>query len=245
MSEGIVVGCDNRQEWLLPWWWSHYSAHNKYPVAFVNFGMSHAAWNWCKERGVGIRLDSSDFFQERKVGNEMVNRWNRRAGDGFLYFRSAWFKKPLAFSKSPFEFSCWIDLDCQVKRNLTFLFQCLALGVDLAIARETEEVQNGDENHGLLLPGEISYNSGVVAFRKNSEIINRWIQLSSEKNDQFMGDQNALSRAIYLYKPSMIELPRIYNWKNNHGANPDAALIHYIGVQKLEILKSLHPNLSV
>src|SRR5688572_4420480 len=108
LSEGIVVGCDSKQEWLLPWWWSHYSAHNEYPVAFVNFGMSPDAWKWCQERGTGICLSDSELFKEKELSPEIKKQWDGRAGDGFFYFRSAWFKKPLAFFHSPFSSSCWL-----------------------------------------------------------------------------------------------------------------------------------------
>lgn len=54
MMKGILVGCDQNQEWLLSWWWDQYSAHNSYPVVFVDFGMSKTGVAWCNERGTCI-----------------------------------------------------------------------------------------------------------------------------------------------------------------------------------------------
>jgi len=42
--------CDKGQQWLLPWWWEQYSAHNSYPVVFVDFGLSEKGIA-CAKRG--------------------------------------------------------------------------------------------------------------------------------------------------------------------------------------------------
>lgn len=40
MINGVVVGCDACQEWMLPWWYENYTKHNAYPVVVADFGMS-------------------------------------------------------------------------------------------------------------------------------------------------------------------------------------------------------------
>ncbi len=66
-KEGILIGCDRNQEWLLPWWWDHYSAHNAYPVAFADFGMSKKALAWCREKGKMLKPPgSSDVVPNKK-----------------------------------------------------------------------------------------------------------------------------------------------------------------------------------
>jgi hypothetical protein len=109
----------------------------------------------------------------------------------------------------------------------------------MALVKEPENVQENDRKESLILPGETTYNSGVVAFRQQAKILQQWAEFSLKQNDQFMGDQNALSRAIFIHQPPLIELPAIYNWKKDQGPNSNALIIHYIGSWKLEIIKDL------
>jgi hypothetical protein len=241
---GIVVGCDANQEWLLEWWWKHYSLHNNYPVAFVDFGMSERSAAWCRERGVFVSLPPV-FSPLKPVAPEKKEQWEFRAGDGIWPFRTAWFKKPLAFLHSPFPTACWIDLDCEIRGSLAPLFDSLEGGADLAIVREPESVQENDFAQNLILPGEVTYNSGVVVFRRGAPLFSLWANISLEQNCEFMGDQNALSRLIYLHEPPLVELPSIYNWKKDLGLNLEAVILHYVCGHKLEILKMVHPTLFV
>jgi len=239
--EGIIVGCDCNQEWLLPWWWEHYTRFNSYPVAFIDFGMSKTAAAWCREKGQYLILPSSSPLKE--VAPQIKEQWENRLGSGIWHFRPALFKKPLAFLQSPFPLSCWIDLDCEIRGNLEPLFSSLALGTEIALVREPEYVQEKDRSQNLNFPDEISYNSGVVAFRQRAEILEAWAKTALNDNQAYISDQNALSRAIYLHSPRLVELPNIYNWQICQGANPEAIIIHYIASWKLEILKQLKPAL--
>lgn len=232
-SEGILVGCDCNQEWLLSWWWDHYAKHNSYPVAFADFGMSPKALKWCREKGEILKLS---FFPLKKVPKEKKIQWEKRAGEGIWPFRAALFKKPSAFLASPFPLSCWIDLDCEIKGNLEPLFNFLVLA-DIAIAREPDPVQKQDREQGLNFPDESTYNSGVVPFRQGSRVLKQWIDLCEQKNHLFLNDQSALSRAIYLTKPPLIELPQLYNWKMDLGPNPNALIHHYAYSSKLELVR--------
>ena len=101
--QGIIVGCDKAQEWLLPWWWQHYSKLNSYPVAFADFGMTEKAIAWVSERGRYIKLPAAAPLKEVSPERpEFRERTQEKRG--------AWFKKPLACLYSPFPESLWIDL---------------------------------------------------------------------------------------------------------------------------------------
>ncbi len=231
MMEGILVACDQNQEWLLPWWWDHYSKHNSYPVAFADFGMSETALAWCRERGQTIELPTHDD-PLRPLSSENKELWGTLFGEGIWSFREPWIKKPLAFLHTPFPLSCWIDLDCEVRGNLAPLFS-LGMETEIAIARDIAEDRSWN------LPEETAYNSGVVVFHQNSKIIRHWAEMAANRNHQFLGDQEVLSRVIYLHQPSLVELPQIYNWHKLHGANPEALILHYAASWKLEILETL------
>jgi hypothetical protein len=227
VEQGVVVGCDRKQEWLLKWWWSHYSAHNDYPVAFMDLGMSEKGVAWCRSKGIYVPL-SFEGFEEKPIEEATKKKWEEAIGTGLWQVRSAWLKKPIAILHSPFDFSCWIDLDCEVRCNLEPLFNSILFGFDLSLVREE---------------GDVTYNSGVIVYRRGAEILHHWAELYEKENDQFLGDQDALSRVIHLHRPSLLELNPIYNWKRGRGGDQEALILHYRGDSKLEILQKIHPEL--
>ncbi len=240
--KGIIVGCDQNQEWLLPWWWKHYSKHNHYPVAFVDFGLSKEAKDWCKQRGLYIDLTSADtstFVQ--KPNAEIQKKWEARYGDAIWAERLAWFKKPFACLSSPFALTLWLDLDCQVRGSLDPLFHSLGLGIEIALRRESESIQQLHQQLEFILPGEINYNSGVIAFSHSSSIIQQWTELAVQHNELFISDQQALSRAIFLHKPIILDLPNEFNWSVAEGYHEPATIHHFHGgLLKMEIVKSIN-----
>jgi hypothetical protein len=231
---GVIVAADSQQEWLLPWWWKRYSAHNSYPVAFFDFGMSKESKLWCQERGAYYPLEVADL---KEVESERTDVWQKRWGEGIWLFRRAWFKKPLACLLAPFDVNCWCDLDCEVRGNLEPLFESLTPDMAIALAREDKRAQEMDLKQGFSFEGEISYNSGVLVFRKDEPLIHAWEKSSREQNDRFLSDQTLLSRLIYLTDAKVKELSPIWNWLRNWGENPEALVVHYNQSAKLEILK--------
>lgn len=240
---GVITGCDKHQEWLLPWWWDHYSRHNHYPVLFADFGMSKKALEWCQEKGNCITVTPT-LVNEESISPSDKQKWENRYGKGIWFCRSTWFKKPLALLNSPFSTGIWIDLDCEVRNGLDPLFHSLAFGGEMALVSEPSFIQSHEKNLKLLLPEEHAYNSGVIVFRPNTDIIHDWIKESSERGHLHAGDQQALSRSIYNRKNTIVELPNIYNWGRVLGENPQALIYHFTGgVGKMEILRKVKPNL--
>lgn len=209
-ENGIVVGSDDRQEWLLPWWWENYRKHNSFPVAFVDFGLSEKMKEWCRERGEWIRLRIADIFVKDKeeIESSRAEEWERTYGEGFWYSRKTWFKKPLACLQSPFKKSIWIDTDCEVLGKIEGMFE----QEGFAIAKD--QTCKG-------------YNSGVMVFQRNDPIVQEWADLSFEKNGEFRGDQDLLSEI--LAGKMIAELPPIYNWNVGYGENRKALIYHWLG----------------
>ena len=226
MSQGILVGCDRNQECLLPWWWEHYSAHNHYPVAFVDFGMSAEAFAWCQARGAMIALPP-DVCPLNPLSPEEKERLMPHFGAEPWPYRAALFKKAFACLRAPFPQTCWLDVDCEVRGSLEVLFAPLLLGAEIALVREPESAQEGYQRDGFTLPAEVIYNSGVIAFQRDAAILHRWAELSRQENQRFITDQEVLSRAIYLHRPLFIALPALYNWKKSVGVSREALIIHY------------------
>jgi len=242
-DQGIIVGCDQRQEWLLSWWWKHYSTYNSFPVVFADFGMSEKALSWCRDKGECISPPSVDILQDNKISPLEKDRWEARYGKSIWFFRSAWFKKPLSLLQVNFSIGIWLDLDCQVNGRLDPLFNSLAFGAEIGLVREPQFIQNYDQKNGFLLAEEVNYNSGVIVFRQNANILHRWVEEAIANNAKYPGDQQALCQAVYKHRPALIELPLTFNWLRILGPNPDALIHHFTGDGKLELLKQIHPSL--
>ncbi|MBS3903171.1 MAG: hypothetical protein KGZ30_02210 [Anaplasmataceae bacterium] len=228
-EKGIIVGCDSQQEWLLSWWWEHYHIHNEYPIVFIDFGMTEQALAWCRTKGECMDLPAlhPDPASKTDVLPQVKELWETRYGEEIWSRRNIWFKKPSALLRSPFRYTIWLDLDCQVNASLEPLFHCLYFGIDIALVKEPDYIQALDQYQQLLLPGEIHYNSGVLAYQQHAAILHQWAELALRSSEQFSGDQQALSRAIHLYHPQLFELPSIYNWSCTFGPNTNAKIHHF------------------
>lgn len=240
-SQGIIVGCDQNQEWLLPWFWDSYSLYNQYPVAFIDFGMSEKAKAFCTQKGEVITIPKVKL---NEVDPLRLRVWQTPHGDGFMRCRPAWFAKPQAFALCPYDKALWLDLDCKVHGPLDPLFQMLTDNVEMALVKEPEIIQKMLEQSGHLLPGQVSYNSGVIAFKKGAEILSLWQDECLARNELYRGDQDALNFMIYIHELKVLELPSEYNWLMTMGENENALISHHAsGREKIRILKEMKEEL--
>ena len=221
-GEGIVVGSDLTQQWLLPWWWEHYRRFNTYPVTFVDFGMTEEMKQWCRERGHFVSLPVADIFvaEKKEVDSSLSEQWEGIYGTRFWPSRNAWFKKPAACLQSPYRLSIWIDLDCEIRGSLKELFDLCETGSGIALAKEDHEST----------PHQIGYNSGVIVFKQGISLIESWADGAFDSNESFAGDQDILSKIIHDQKWTVTVLPSIYNWSRCSVENPQAVILHWHGL---------------
>ena len=239
-EKGIIVAADENIEWLLPFWWLNYSLYNNFPVAFIDFGMTEKAIKWCKERGIYLLPEETIHVKGKdEINPFLVEKWLQLTKYPNLWrLRKEWFKKPLAFKLSPFEKTLWLDLDCEVRTNISEIFSYCDSEAQIAIARSPTDGDNKLVKLDLLFPDEIYYNSGVVVFHKNSKIVDLFAKRAHTDNHLFFGDQDLLSRILYEEKLSFKELPRIYNNIPISGDNPEAKIYHWTGTWgKVELIK--------
>ncbi len=230
MSEGILLGCDRAQEWLLPWWWENYSKSNADPIAFVDFGLSAETRFWCEQIGTVVDLQAPPFAVPGKsaVDGETASVWEEMYKEDVWNLRQAWFRKPHAMLLSPFERTIWIDCDCEVLGNLKPLFAHCQHPSGVGLVREPDSSQDRSRAQKLLHDREILYNSGVVVFAKGSPLIQKWAECCIDGSQQFWGDQDVLSRLIYLHHFAVSEVDRIYNWRISQGLNLRAIILHWV-----------------
>lgn len=245
MSQGVIVGTNRSQEWLLPWWWMNYRLHNDFPITFFDFGdMSEVAVKWCKERGTVIKLNiSEDFVANRDaVDPKMAKLWEG-IYQNVWSVRKGWWKKPFAMVKSPYKQTIWMDLDCQVRGSILPIFSYCENEAGLALVPEPEWSQELNLHRGLTLPGELTYNSGVVVYDKESSLIKEWIQQTPKRTHLFLGDQQLLGRIIFTHESKNIDLPHKYNWLMLTSVDPKAIIIHWCGSTK-EAMQTLLQSLQ-
>lgn len=232
LPQGVIVASDEKQEWMLPWWWDNYSLHNDFPVTFVDFGLSSEAKDWCCQRGELVELPLLNFEVSRDQTEEDKVVFWESIYDGRKWWdkRSLWHKKPIAMLQSPYNKTLWLDTDCEVKGNLTALFAQIMDKDSVLICPELEEMQEFDRIHGHLLDGEVLFNSGVVGFMRGSKQVVDWALSTVSDHGAHWSDQNLLSRLIHENKWSVQILDRIYNWREcTHGKNQDVKITHWVG----------------
>lgn len=227
--QGVVVACDKEMEWILKWWWFHYSTHNHYPVAFVDLGMSREAKKWCRQRGSLIPLQCPKNFMIPKhlIAKERIKEWEEKLCREIDWsIREPWFKKPFAMLQTPFEQTIWTDLDCEITTSLASLFQKVHSHSGIAVARERRYTME-----------EAGYNSGVIVYQKNSPVLSHWAEKCIHYNDQYLGDQDVLTEIIDTENIEITELPDTYNWRMKFGVNFEAVIIHWCGSWGKEIIR--------
>lgn len=237
-SCGVIVGADQTQAWMLPWWWENYCKHNDFPVTFVDFGLSEEMKKWCQKRGSLLPLSSRipPFAMAEAVSSDLARKWKEAYQSSYWWEkRKIWFIKPFALASAECPYNLWVDVDCEVLASLRPLFEKIQSSDALLLLKEPQHVQELDWAHGLLQPGEVLYNSGVVGFKKNHSSIQKWADYALKAHAQFIGDENVLSRLIHLGKWEVNVLDPLYNWRMDQGMNPEAKVIHWCG----EIYKTL------
>lgn len=227
MSRGILVGANERQEWLLPWWWNHFIKHCGYPVCFADFGLSKTMKTWCKKKGALLPISINDLFikDQSEIDARTRADWEKRYPDTFWDARRGWFKKPLACLQSPYALTAWIDLDCEIVAPLDPLFN--TSGVALAKDQSAKTYDS-----------RTVYNSGVIVFEQKHPLIVEWAKQALTQSGEFRGDQDLLSHIIAEQKWTVNELPQCYNWAVGYGKREDVVIYHWLGDAAKAVLRN-------
>jgi len=214
-SFGFITGCDSKQEWMLEWWLNTFRKWNNYPVAFADFGMSYKAREWCKSKGKLIDVTDINYRD--------------------------WFRKPFAMIRSPFYYSVWLDLDCEVRRNLLPLLDYAKKGFgathDVAKCKVTiQSVQK----HKLTQTG---VNSGLVTFTKGNKILEEWVRLTPVLMATERGDQEVLHTLQETRKDEITIIPKLFMWiRLDPPPSKDVYMLHWTGSKGKKVIKTKIEN---
>lgn len=242
-GDGILAGADITQEYLLPWWWSHYIRHNSHPVTWIDFGLSTGMKEWCRERGelLSLRICSEWFMAPQEEHSIEIRSYPRtespgqrrpmqenpyRNKDSHLWkTRNVLFKKPFAMLQSPYKRTIWLDCDCEVRGNIKELFDCCnshEVAMRLDVARYPFVHYFGRES---------CYNAGVIVYQWGCSLFEWWAKLSIEKNKNYYTDDQLLSDIISEQNFSVYNLPDAFHRMYEAGEKEEGAIIfHWSGM---------------
>lgn len=217
-GDGVIVGTDETQEWMLKWWWDHYSKHNDYPVTFFDMGMSKSARNWCEKRGNILSFSFPEGWIKPKEEVAPSDRafWEKKYHGDLWEGRTEWFAKPFLLLKTPYQRTIWMDLDCEVRRPIAPLFEYADKGEGLSILSfQLKEME--------------IYNTGVIAFRHGSSIPPKWAEHTRDYNHKHFGDETVLMEMLEKEKLSITPHPLIYNWPTIIPQDGNTVIRHHAG----------------
>ncbi len=175
-DEAFVTGCDKGHEWILPWFLNNYKQHVNVPLVFANFGLTEEGLNLVKDHAHAIM----DLTSAEEKG---------------------WFKKPLSMLKCPAKKTVWIDTDCQIKEDVSDIFDLIEEG-KLYMVEDKPWTQRR---------GEVWHNSGVVGFVGKPPILYQWVK--AVKENPTVGDQETLHSILNPITKigNIADLPNRYN----------------------------------
>lgn len=209
-DKAFLTGCDEKTEWQLPWFIERYKKHNDTPLVIANFGLS------------------TDGLLFAKSHAHSIINLSEHSGAG-------WFLKPMAMLHSPSKETVWIDTDCEVRGDISPIFDHI----------ESDKLLMGVDHPWTKRSGSKWHNSGVVGFRGKPTILKRWRNRIQEVRGR--GDQEVLfSMLNEITKMTYItDLPHKYNVLRIDlidKTQPDEiAVMHWTGEKgKMEIRRQMN-----
>ncbi|MCB1106975.1 MAG: hypothetical protein KDK76_02645 [Chlamydiia bacterium] len=241
VDKGILTGCDERQEWLLIWWWKNLTKFNAYPITFCDFGMSPSARAWCASKG-NVITQSKEMFPIKNINEQVANPpWKDTITPRMWDHRPIWFYKPLVLPKTPYKRTLWMDPDCEVKGSIEPLMD-LPLGKDrFAIRKTSEEDNEGARKMGYLSPGVSGVQAGVILYEKDTPVIPAWIDRFLHNHPNEFSDEHCLDHLLHDHPFEITHFSPLYNSTEFNPPNPNAIIHHHSSAkQKRILLQKIH-----
>jgi len=208
MNKTFVTGVDKNLQDLLPWWVSNIRKHDKEThITIADFGMSPEWREWAKK-------NCNSLLKYPK------------------HPKCSWFWKPHTLIAAPYEYKCWIDIDCEVLTNISEIFNFVD-GSNIAVTP--------DPCRRIEVEGERWLATGVNVVKGTPEILKNWHNQST--NTTLRGDQEILHEILKdsSWRENIVEMPLEYQWlrillarKQDH---PNKKIIHWTGPYGKEYIR--------
>jgi hypothetical protein len=211
MNKTFITGTDKTFQHYLPWWVKNIRRHDKEThITIADFGMDEEWLKWSKD-------NINHVIQYPK------------------HEKCSWFWKPQTLLDAPYEYKCWIDIDCEVLTNITKIFD-YADNSQLAITDDPYRTKE--------VAGEKWLATGVNVTKGKQPLIKEWVNHS--KDTWLRGDQEVLHDILKNkpnYRKNIIEMDPTYQWYRIALArgidHPDKKIIHWTGEHGKKHIESL------
>ena len=205
MNKTFLCGSDNNLEDLLPWWYFNVKKHNPdIHVTVADFGLTQSGKHWAETHA------------------DKVLTYERHP-------KLAWFYKPQAMIDSPYEYTCWLDKDCEVLCPIPEIFD---FPTDEQMAM-TEDVVRSGLHSGVGSSG-FWWAAGVNVIKGKPRIVKDWAYHTTNSDQR--GDQEVLHQMIEVnpeYNKMLVKMPLEYQWLrislDNYYDSPNKKIIHWTG----------------
>lgn len=223
-TRGILIAADIHIQWLLPWFWERYTACNTLPIACVDLGLDQKGYTFLQDKATIIPLPALPPFPKPKAS--CWKHWEAIYGSSLPSARNAWLKKPASCLLSPFEETVWLDLDCEVLSPLEPIFAFIEkhdVAVQYGFPERPIPGLEKESQEGVIC------NSGVIVFRANSVLLQKWAEEMLTSSSTHLGDETLLSSLLLRFPHLATALPTRYNHAMVDGVPLDASIIHWKG----------------
>tara|TARA_Y100000593_G_C4288360_1_gene326848 strand:- start:156 stop:800 length:645 start_codon:yes stop_codon:yes gene_type:complete len=207
-NEIFLTGCDEKHEWFLEWFVGNYKKYINVPLVFANFGISRESYKFVR-KNVHAIMDMT-YINEQ-----------------------GWFKKPASMLNSPSNKTIWIDLDCEIRSDISSLFNML----------EPNKLNMVEDKPWSQRRRELWHNSGLVGFVNKPPILYQWAK--AVKLNPSVGDQEVLHSILNpITKIAHInDLPNEYNVMRLQteldNYNGPIKVMHWTGAKGKDKIRSL------
>ena len=179
MNKCFITGADAQLQDLLPWWIENIRRHDKEThIVVADFGMSKQWHEWTT-----------------KNVNKVIKYPKHN--------KHSWFWKPHTMIVAPYEYKCWIDLDCEVLQNITDIFDYVD-GSNMGLTADPCRRREADNRDWLA--------TGVNVVKGQPNILKMWVE--NCKESWLRGDQEVLHDILKekKYMQDIVVMPMEYQW---------------------------------
>ncbi|PCI77178.1 hypothetical protein COB21_03325 [Candidatus Aerophobetes bacterium] len=239
LDQGIITGCDYKQEWMLKWWLYHAKKNSRLPLSVIDFGMSKSAKIFLQSR-VHI-IDGSKALNPFLKPSSYIfpSNWPENWKQDATSQRPFYFAKILATQLSPYTQSLWVDVDCKIIENPIGAFAYIDEAQGLSMALDDPQTALRWKKENLIRPVSIAYQAGVIAFNKNSPLMEKWRSLCINLYNKEYSEQTALSNHLLENNLCINTMPSFFNHLRPQ-ENIRASIAHYGGQwHKLCLLREI------
>jgi hypothetical protein len=166
-----------------------------------------------------------------------------------------WFAKPLAILRSPFRWTLWLDLDCEVRGPLAEAFAYADRGLAVTADPYYPESSSGTAFRGCAGTGSKVrrrrdspwracatplpvLSTGVVGVRHGEPAVQTWAAQVFRRLERIRDDQAALNEIREVHADRIVLMPRRFQHLRLAGdAGADALVVHWTGPEGKRLIQ--------